>query len=157
MIDDTLISLVTADPGKVGRERSLPDEAFRSAYDAWALAQEDAYDEWMRSTDPNTFAAEIPASFRDARELVLNIGGYLGPAQIATIKRLNTVPTAKARKVMRAALRGPGTNEEVVGAVVQVLDAFGIQPAEKVESLPPISLEDIRLIAWMAVSGKEEA
>lgn len=157
VIDDTLISLVTADPGKVGRERSLPDEAFRSAYDAWALAQEDAYDEWMRSTDPNTFAAEIPASFRDARELVLNHGGYLGPAQIATIKRLNTVPTAKSRKAMRAALRGSGTPEEVVAAVVQVLDTFGIQPAEKVEPLPPISLEDIRLIAWMAVSGKEEA
>lgn len=156
VIDDTLISLVTADPGKPGRERSLPDEAFRSAYDAWALAQEDAYDEWTRSTDPNTFAAEIPASFRDARELVLNNGGYLGPTQIATIKRLNTVPTAKARKAMRAALRGSGTTEEVVAAVVQVLDAFGIQPAEKIEPLPPISLEDVRLIAWMAVSGKEE-
>lgn len=157
VVDDTLISLVTADPGSVGRARALPDEAFRSAYDAWAIAQEDAYCEWMRSTDPNTFAAEIPASFRDARELVLNNGGYLGPAQIATIKRLNTVPTAKARKAMRVALRDPGTPEEVVGAVVQVLDTFGIQPAEKVEPLPPILLEDIRLIAWMAVSGKEEA
>ncbi|WP_448262792.1 SNF2-related protein [Microbacterium aurum] len=153
VVDDTLISLVTADPGKPDRPRSLPDEAFRAAYEAWALAQEDAHDEWMRSTDPNALAAEIPASFRDAREVILNNGGHLGAAQLQTIKRLNTVPTAKARKAMRAALRTPGKSEAVVDAIIQVLDGFGIQPAEKVEPLPPIALDDVRLIAWMAVEG----
>lgn len=153
VVDDTLISLVTADPGRPDRPRSLPDEAFRAAYEAWALAQQDAHDEWMRSTDPNTLAAEIPASFRDAREVILNNGGHLGAAQLQTIKRLNTVPTAKARKAMRAALRTPGKPEAVVDAIVQVLDGFGIQPAEKVEPLPPIALDDVRLIAWMAVEG----
>lgn len=154
VVDDTLISLVTADPpGKPDRPRSLPDEAFRAAYEAWALAQEDAHDEWMRSTDPNALAAEIPASFRDAREVILNKGGHLGAAQLQTIKRLNTVPTAKARKAMRGALRTPGKPEAVVTAIVQVLDGFGIQPAEKVEPLPPIALDDVRLISWMAVEG----
>lgn len=153
VVDDTLISLVTADPGKPDRPRSLPDEAFRAAYEAWALAQEDAHDEWMRSTDPNALAAEIPASFRDAREVILNNGGHLGAAQLQTIKRLNTVPTAKARKAMRAALRTRGKSEAVVDAIIQVLDGFGIQPAEKVEPLPPIALDDVRLIAWMAVEG----
>lgn len=153
VVDDTLISLVTADPGKSDRPRSLPDEAFRAAYEAWALAQEDAHGEWMRSTDPNALAAEIPASFRDAREVILNNGGHLGATRLQTIKRLNTVPTAKARKAMRAALRTPGKPEAVVTAIVQVLDGFGIQPAEKVEPLPPIALDDVRLIAWMAVEG----
>ena len=37
-----------------------------------------------------------------------------------------------------------------------VLDEFGIQPAAKVEPLPVIELDDIRLIAWMAVSGSAE-
>lgn len=153
VVDDTLISLVTADPGGPDRPRSLPDGAFRAAYEAWALAQEDAHDEWMRSTDPNALAAEIPTSFRDARETILNNGGHLGAAQLQTIMRLNTVPTAKARKAMRAALRTPGKPEAVVDAILQVLDGFGIQPAEKVEPLPPIALDDVRLIAWMAVEG----
>ncbi|WP_047522768.1 helicase-related protein [Microbacterium sp. ZOR0019] len=153
VVDDTLISLVTADPGRPDRPRSLPDEAFRAAYEAWALAQEDAHDEWMRSTDPNALAAEIPAAFRDAREIILNKGGHLGAAQLQTIMRLNTVPTAKARRAMRAALRAPGKPEAVVDAIIQVLDGFGIQPAEKVEPLPPIALDDVRLIAWMAVEG----
>ncbi|HCJ47952.1 MAG TPA: helicase [Microbacterium sp.] len=153
VVDDTLISLVTADPGKPDGLRSLPDKAFSAAYEAWALAQEDAHDEWMRSTDPNSLAAEIPASFRDAREVILNKGGHLGSAQLQTIKRLNTVPTTKARKAMRAALRTPGNPEAVVAAIIQVLDGFGIQPAEKVEPLPPIARDDVRLIAWMAVEG----
>ncbi|MDZ4046523.1 MAG: helicase-related protein [Rhodoglobus sp.] len=153
VVDDSLISLVTADPGKADRPRSLPDGAFRGAYDAWALAQAHAHDEWMRSTDPNALAAEIPASFRDAREIVKNDGGQLGAAQLETIKRLNTVPTAKARKAMRAALRTAGKPAAVVAAIVQVLDDFGIQPAEKVEPLPAIPLGDVRLVAWMAVEG----
>jgi hypothetical protein len=157
VVDDTLVSLVTADPGKPDRARSLPDEAFRAAYDAWALAQEDAHREWMRSTDPNALAAEIPASFRNAREVILNHGGHLGPTQIETIKRLNTVPTTKTRKAMRAALRTPGKPEAVIAAILKVLDGFGIQPAEKVEPLPPIVLEDVRLIAWMAVEGAGES
>lgn len=74
-------------------------------------------------------------------------------AQIETIKRLNTVPAAKARKATRAALRTPGQPQVVVDAVVRVLDDFGIQPAEKVEPLPSIALDDVRLIAWMAVEG----
>lgn len=156
VVDDTLISLVTADPGRPDRERSLSDKTFHAAYTAWILAQEDAHGEWMTSTDPNALAAEIPLSFRDARELVLNKGGYLGAAQIQTIKRLNTVPTAKARKAMRAALRTTGKPESVIDAVIQVLDDFGIQPAQKVDPLPSIALDDVRLIAWMAVEGSGE-
>ncbi|TFB80038.1 SNF2-related protein [Terrimesophilobacter mesophilus] len=153
VVDDTLISLVTADPGKPDRARSLPASAFQAAYEAWALAQADAHEEWMHSTDPNALVATPPASFRDARELVKDSGGHLGAVQMETIKRLHTVPTAKARKAMRAALRTPGESESVIEAIITVLDDFGIQPAEKVEPLPVIALEDVRLIAWMAVEG----
>ncbi|RWR25208.1 helicase [Agrococcus lahaulensis] len=153
VVDDTLISLVTADPGVADRQRSLSSEAFQAAYEAWAVAREDAHDEWMRSTDPNALAAEIPASFRDARELIMNHGGHLGTAQMATVRRLNTVPTPKARRAMRAVLRASGKPHEAVSAIVQVLDDFGIQPAERVEPLPPIALDDVRLVAWMAVEG----
>ncbi|MGN8027499.1 SNF2-related protein [Microbacterium sp. 22242] len=156
VVDDTLISLVAADPGRPDKSRSLPDKAFHAAYEAWALAQEDAHDEWMRSTDPNALAAEVPASFREAKEMILNNGGHLGATRMRTIKRLNTVPTAKARKAMRNALRTPGASEVVVGAILQVLDDFGVQPAETVEPLIPIALDDIRLVAWMAVEGTKE-
>lgn len=154
--DDSLMSLVTADPGKADRPRALPNDAYRAAYEAWALAQEDAHADWMRSTDPNALAAEIPAAFLDARGFIMNNGGHLGSAQIETIKRLNTVPSAKARKAMRAVLRESTNAETKVAAIVRVLDDFGIQPREKVEPLPTIALSDVRLIAWMAIEGRQD-
>jgi len=67
------------------------------------------------------------------------------------------VTTPRARKTTTPrdsrALRTPGKPEAVVTAIIQTLDGFGIQPAEKVEPLPPIALDDVRLIAWMAVEG----
>ena len=57
---------------------------------------------------------------------------------------------------MRGALQTPGKPEAIVEAILEVLDRFGIQPAEKVEPLPPIAMDDVRLIAWMAVSGGKE-
>lgn len=155
--DDSLISLVTADPGKADRPRSLPDNAFRGAYEAWAIAQEDAHNEWMRSTDPNALAAEVPKSFRDARELIMNAGGYLGEVQLQTIRRLNTVPAAKVRRAMRIALRTDGEPRNRVEAILRVLDHFGVQPAGVVVPLPPIALSDVRLVAWMAVEGTKLA
>ncbi|MCC7128570.1 MAG: helicase [Microbacteriaceae bacterium] len=152
--DDTLVSLVTADPASPEQERTLSDAAFSGAYGAWAVAREHAHAEWMSSTDPNALAGEVPSAFRDARDLVFNKGGYLGADdQMAVIKRLNTVPANKARKAMRAALRAEGTTEEKIKAIIGVLDDFGIQPAEKVEPLPAITLDEIHLIAWMAVEG----
>lgn len=151
--DDTLQSLVTADPGGASRARSLSGTAFQGAYEAWALAREHAHSTWMRSTDPNALAAEAPASFREARQVILNHGGHLGAAHMETLKRLKAVPSAKARKAMRGALRTAGTPADVVNAIVSVLDDFGIQAAENVEPLAPLELDEVRLIAWMAVEG----
>lgn len=155
--DDTLRSLDSADPGRPDRERELTDQAFRGAYEAWAVAREDAHLEWMRSTDPNAIAGAIPRAFREASGLVLRHGQHLGGArQGEVLRRLNSVPSTKAKNRMRSALQEGGTNAEKVERIIGVLDEFGIQPAAKVEPLPVIELDDIRLIAWMAVSGSAE-
>ncbi|MGV3713505.1 SNF2-related protein [Pseudolysinimonas sp.] len=154
--DDTLRSLISADPGSPDRERSLPDEAFRAAYDAWAIARDHAHDEWMTGTDPNAMAAAVPAAFRDASRIVMEHGGSLGEAQFEVVKRLNAVPSAKARRAMRGAVRDGTTPADQIAAIVGVLDEFGIQPAAKVEPLPSIDIDEIRLIAWMAVHGTKE-
>ena len=69
------------------------------------------------------------------------------------VRRLNSVPTLKAAKAMRRALRDAASNEECIKQIIDVLDQFGIQEAEKVEPLPEIELGEIRLVAWMAVQG----
>lgn len=155
---DTLASLVTADPGGAERPRSLPEAAFRAAYEAWAVARDDAHDEWMRSTDPNALTAALPLSFREAAQLAIEHGGALGGAEQGDlVRRLKSVPSTKAARAMRQALRIKGATAERIAAIIAVLDEYGIQPAEKVQPLPVIELEEIRLIAWMAVHGTKGA
>lgn len=156
--DETLTSLVSADPGGVDRPRSLPDKAFHAAYEAWAVARDDAHEEWMKSTDPNNLAGKLPLSFREATQLTLEHGGPLGAeAQGKLVRRLKSVPTTKASRAMRKALQTTGKPAQRLSAIIKVLDEFGIQPAAKVEPLPPIATEDVRLIAWMAVKGTKKA
>lgn len=152
--DETLTSLVSADPGGVDRPRKLTDEAFQGAYEAWALARDHAHEEWMASTDPNALAGQLPLSFREAAQLAIQHGGALGAtAQGDLVRRLKSVPSTKASRAMRKALSEEGTSDDRISAIIAVLDEFGIQPAAKVEPLPPIELDDIRLVAWMAVTG----
>ncbi|MCE7483501.1 SNF2-related protein [Microbacterium profundi] len=154
--DDTLVSLVSADPGQPDRQRELTDQAFRGAYEAWAVAREHAHDEWMRSTDPNAMAGALPKAFRDAATTVLQQGAHLGAQkQGEVLRRLKSVPSTKAKNRMRGALQEGGTTAEQVERIIAVLDEFGIQPAAKIEPLPVIDSDGVRLIAWMAVKGTD--
>lgn len=152
--DDTLKSLVTADPASFTTPRELSDAAFRGAYDAWDLAREHAHTEWMRGTDPANLTPELPKVFREAAEIVLAHGAGLAVGkQGELMKRLKAVPSVKARNAMRRAIRGHKPGPELIPAIEDVLDEFGIQPAEKVVPLTPIDRDDVRLVAWMAVAG----
>ena len=152
--DDTLSSLVAADPGVPTRERRLADDAFRGAYEAWAIARDHAYEEWLAGTDPNAFAAALPKAFRDAAALAMEHGTSLGQAkQVELVRRLQSVPSVKAARVMRQALANDLDPAEQISEITKVLDQFGIQPAEKVKPLPSIRLDEVRLVAWMAVEG----
>ncbi|MBU1251333.1 MAG: helicase [Actinobacteria bacterium] len=156
--DDTLKSLVTADPGCVSMPRELSDSAFRGAYDAWALARDNAHEEWMRGTDPANLTPDLPKVFRDAASIVLEHGGGLAPGRQGRImKQLKAVPSVKARNAMRQAIKGQPVGPELVPVIQAVLDQFGIQPAEKVVPLTPISQDGVRLVAWMAVQGTKAA
>lgn len=155
--DDTLQSLVLADPGDDATPRELSDAAFRGAYDAWQLARDSAHDEWMRGTDPANLTPELPKVFREAADIVLAHGGGLAPGKQGDLmKRLKAVPSVKARNAMRRAIRGQDPGPELIPAITAVLDEFGIQPAEKVVPLPVIHKDDVRLVAWMAVEGSSD-
>jgi hypothetical protein len=152
--DDTLSSLVAADPGTPDCERVLTEETFRAAYEAWAIARDHAHEEWMAGTDPNALASALPKAFRDAAAVALEHGAVLGQAkQIELVRRLKSVPSVKAARAMRQALSADLTPVEQLAAISVVLDQFGIQPAAKVEPLPSIRLDEVRLVAWMAVQG----
>lgn len=155
--DDTLKSLIAADPISLATPRLLLPEMYHAAYEAWAFARDHAFAEWKESTDPNNLRAKSPKSFQDASAFVQEHESLLnGVDTRVVVRRLNAVPSNKASRAMRRALKSAATDEERMKLILEVLDQFGIQEAEKVEPLPEIELGEIRLVAWMAVHGGKE-
>lgn len=154
VLDNSLASLVSADPGGPATPRVLTEQGFSAAYDAWAEARANAHREWVAGTDPNALAGKPPASFRDATRVVMEGAAHLTVEKSRTlVRRLSSIPSNKASRAMRTALTAAGDTKKQLGAIESVLDEFGVQPAEAVQPLPPLDIDDIRLVAWMAVTG----
>ena len=152
--DDTLTSLVTADPTGSEVPRWVTDEVYNGAFDAWQIARKSVWEAWTRLTDPANLEPEIPKSFRDAAELVRRSGSFLGiRGQDELCRRLGSVPITKIGRAVRAALNEGNTDEQRIDLVRQVLDKFGIQVPPPPEPLPYVNLEEVHLVAWMAVKG----
>lgn len=151
---DTLISLRAADPQTEVAPRWMTDEVYDHAFDAWEAARNSVYATWVELTDPNAFQPDVPLSFREAYALVTRAGGYLGQEKrVALAKRLQSVPTARVQRQVRAALNEGRTDEERIALVKQVLDDAGITAPPPRQPLEEIRKHEVRLIAWMAVKG----
>ena len=137
------------------RARKLDENTYNAAYTAWAIARDDAFAEWQKSTDPNYLKGKVPKAFIDASKFVQDNQKLLRVDVHSVIRKLNSVPTHKANKAMRRALRDAIDDQSRIESIVRVLDKFGIQEAKKVEPLPVIEIGDIRLVAWMAVQKQE--
>lgn len=155
---DTLQSLIAADPGTSDRARWMTDEIYDRAFDAWQVAKASVFDMWQDLTDPNNLQPDAPKSFRDAADLVRQHGGFLGnEAQRMLLRQLRSVPSAKVSRAVRAAIRDGNTNTERIKLVAAEVEAAGIQPPPKVEPLPDVSENEVRLVTWMAVKGRNRA
>lgn len=129
----------------------------RSDTSAPEVGRDDVHETWQKLTDPKAFQPELPLSFRDAYELVLRRGTFLGrDEQVNLTRRLHTVPTAKVARQVRAALRDGAPDEQRIRLVREVLDKAGIEPPEVRESLPDVQPHEIRLVTWMAVRGTRD-
>ena len=154
---DTLIALRVADPQAKARERWLPEQVYDRAFDAWEVARDDVYATWTQLTDPNALQPDLPLAFRDAWNLVLKSGGYLGrDEQIALANRLRSVPSAKVSRAVRAALNEGRTEEERIALVTEVLNEAGITAPPPRKPLPEVEKHEVRLVTWMAVKGTRE-
>ncbi|WP_298210007.1 SNF2-related protein [Ferrimicrobium sp.] len=151
--DDTLTALSTADPGDPDVPRSLPAEVYEKAYDAWQVACDHAYEAWSYLTNPNHLRPEIEKVFRDATEFVLADGAFLGYDEQARLaERLSGRWSAETKRAVRVVLNDEEfTPRDKVIKLLEVADAFGLEPTKPPEPLKQISRDDVRLVAWMAV------
>jgi HKD family nuclease len=155
--DDMLTSLVAADPENSNKERWMTDQVYESAFEAWTVARDSAFHAWSYLTDPINLKPDSPKAFRDATQLVIQSGQFLTQEiQKELLGKLNAVPSKKVERAVRSALSLSGSEQEIILAVKEEVEAAGLQKPEPPKPLDVVTQNQVRLVCWMAVKGRED-
>ncbi|MFF7855699.1 helicase-related protein [Streptomyces sp. NPDC007904] len=153
IVDDTLACLAHADPQSDTVPAALSEEMYSAAFEAWSAAQQNIYSSWMFQTDPANLAPQVPRVMREAAALVQAHGQFLGDAQDALAARLNAPYTLRVQREIRHALTSSDrTTEDKVRELAAIADQFGLRPPSPPPLLPIITIDDIHLVSWTAIS-----
>jgi hypothetical protein len=141
-----------------GTPRVMPDDLQAGAYEAWKRARGDIFEEWQKATDPAAIQPPIRPLFRAAAAHVRQFPP--SDARLEEVDRLIEALEAPWKGRIEKGLRAVFTPEEATGeatsrAIAGFVKAFGLQPWKAPEPLPPIDIEDVVLVVWMAVERRD--
>lgn len=153
ILDDTLSSLMAADPGGPDCARTMPDWGVEGVFGAWETARDDIHQTWTKLTDIANLQPEIPLALREAAELVMTAPGDLSiDEQQGLLQRLNARWDRRIVSGIREIVRSDHAASERVEALVEYVKEEGLPLPEHPEPLPPVEADEIRLVCWMAVA-----
>ena len=136
-------------------ERVLAPESRAAAYTAWQNARRDIFDEWMFQTDPINLQPKVRPLMKRAAQLVRRFPP-LGMDQDAVDAVANSLEApwgARIENQVREAA-GETTNAAAALRVVEVVKRLKLQPYQAPEPLPPIGINEVELVCWIAVYAR---
>ena len=154
-VDESPLTCLTyADPGDQSTYPELTDEAYAGVFDAWPEARRAIWRSWMRLTDPANLQPDIKGVLRRAADLVRDASSSLTPVErdrvaVALAQRW---PLRISREV------GQIIDDELVpvadrvAKLQQLVQREGLEAPPPPVPLPPIDEDEVRLVAWMAVT-----
>lgn len=152
--DEALVSLVISDPQDHDTERTVSDEAYDRAFDAWSIARQHAFSQYSELTDPAAMEPKPPKAFREAKALIAKSAKHLKPEEVeSAVLRLQSVPLKKVERKVGQILKKDISKKLMIDEIIAVLIESGVQPNPKPKPLAPISEEQVEVVAWMAVEG----
>lgn len=136
-----------------GTERVLPPEMEMAAYDAWARARRDIFEEWQRGADPANLQPDIRPLFRAAAQHVRS-----NPADLTLddVDRLADALEAPWGLRVENSLRKVFTPDTAQGdtstrRIASWVKEQGLKPFVAPEPLPPIDEDEVQLVVWLGV------
>lgn len=137
--------------------RHLPSEAEEAAFDLWEEARQSIYESWMAETDPANLQPKVrPLNHRVAEFIRSNRPADIDVRDQSLALDILEAPWPRREETM---LRELFQKEEPADAKARNLLSFilgsGLEPFSQPALLPPIDLEDVRLVCWMAVQPND--
>jgi len=152
--NDTLTSLIVADPQNEETSRELSPQAYDGAFAAWEAARDDLFEEWSRLADGTSLIPEVPKALRQASEMLYSNPEALPPEDMEDLLlRLNTSPPARIQRGVREILSSDSNDGDKLRATHTLLVESGVQPATSPPDIQQIDRDEVRLACWMAVVG----
>src|SRR5665213_281121 len=137
-------------------ERVLSQASRESAYGAWQRARQDIFDEWTFATDPVNLQPKVRPVLKKAADVVRKFPPK-GLDQEAIDNFAITLEApwgARIENKIREAL-GEEAGALAAGRVIATIKELGLKPYQAPDPLPPIEIDEVDLICWMAVVGTE--
>jgi len=125
-----------------------------AAYSAWENARADIFNEWVFATDPANLQPKVRPALRAAADCLRATPPPGMPLEdlnrlIESVEAPWGVRIEKQIKDAIGALRGAEASQ----AIAEVVRRLGLEPFRPPDPLPPIELEDIRLVCWLQVKS----
>lgn len=135
-------------------ERHVSDLMRDAAFSAWSRARKDIFEEWTLATDPANLHPDIRPLFREVADHLRSHR----PAEL-TQERLDDLLSAveapwdlRTERSLREVFDRQASDKRAVSMrIVEHVAALGMQPWKAPKPLPPIDLDEITLVVWMAV------
>lgn len=155
IIEDKILACIGhAQPFPTDAPREIPEKLMANIYEAWDLAKKDVHSRWQFLADPLNLQPKIPLAMRDAEALIRsNPDNNLTNEQVNDYSRkLLANYSPRIWRQFRRALR-KDTTQQQISEIITLIDHFALTAPEPPKPLQPITLEDINLITWMAISN----
>jgi len=132
----------------------LDEATHHRAYDAWALARANIFEEWQKATDPVNLQPKVPKTMRDAAALLKKHP----PTDIVQtevdrlIEAIEAPYGTRIQKMIREAMRSSDDPARQSVAVAELAKELGLEPAPPPDPLPVIEIDDVHLVCWLAIT-----
>ena len=135
---------------------SMPLDLKQTAMSAWQAVRQDVFDSWSRETDPANLQPRVSKFNRRIAEFIRN-NPPLGVEQARIERVLDAIECPCSRRdelLLRQAFDQPHESDEAKAkAVLEEVERLGLEPPQVAIPLPPIEIDDVHLVCWMAVES----
>jgi hypothetical protein len=135
-------------------KRSVAKDLADGAHDAWRLAMDEIYREWMHDTDPANLQPKVRPTLRAAADQ-LRAHPPAGVDEVSLDRLIESLEApwgARIERRIREALIWP-EGVERSNAIARTIYELGLEPYRPPDPLPVIDRDEIRLVCWLAVDA----
>jgi len=127
---------------------------------AWRSAVVSIIDEHNARTDPRADQERIGPAQRFALDLLRDPTVLLPPGAAEAEEALSVERGSTVRQALTAVrtqmIDGAVSRDDAARQVVEIVEAFGLQPVEPPPVLDPVTESDIGVVCWMVVLAGDE-